>query len=500
MGTVKIISANCRGLQSKQKRYDVINYMKSKKVDILCLQDTHLKNEDEYNLKTMWNGDVILHGIHTNSRGVAILLNNTFEYSIKKFEKDSAGNMIILNLQISDISVKLINIYGPNTDDHEFYNIIGRHIDENEQDYIIWCGDFNLTLNPKLDCFNYSNINNPKSRQTTLNIIEEYNLVDTYRHFYPDCLRYTWRRHNPLKQARLDYFIVSSNLTDLIDNIDIKPGYKSDHSMLELKIVLNRFKLGKGIWKFNTSLLKDIEYLTQIRQFIKEEIARYAVPLYNLEKLDKIPTNQIQLTIEDDVFLETLILRIRGETLKYSSLKRKQKENSETELISEIEKLENENNPRDTNVINAKKQELFAIREAKMKGHYIRSRVQWLKDGERPTKFFCSLEHHNYLNKTIKKLKKNDNTFITNQKDILTELTNFYTRLFKSYDNTLDHIDLNALLKNANVHKLTAIQAKSLEGELKEEELSKALKDMKSNKTPGIDGFPAEFFKFFGSN
>ena len=60
-----------------------------------------------------------------------------------------------------------------------------------------------------------------------------------------------------------------------------------------------------------------------------------------------------------------------------------------------------------------------------MKGHYVRSRVQWLHEGERPTKYFCSLEQHNYLNKTIKKVKKKDSTLITDQGQILLEL-NFF--------------------------------------------------------------------------
>ena len=56
---IKILSANCRGIQSKEKRYDVINYMKSKNPDILCLQDTYLIPEEEFNLKTIWDGEVI---------------------------------------------------------------------------------------------------------------------------------------------------------------------------------------------------------------------------------------------------------------------------------------------------------------------------------------------------------------------------------------------------------------------------------------------------------
>ena len=41
------------------------------------------------------------------------------------------------------------------------------------------------------------------------------------------------------------------------------------------------------------------------------------------------------------------------------------------------------------------------------------------------------------------------------------------------------------------------MESNALEGPLKLDEISLALKNMKNNKCPGIDGFPAEFFKFF---
>ena len=40
-------------------------------------------------------------------------------------------------------------------------------------------------------------------------------------------------------------------------------------------------------------------------------------------------------------------------------------------------------------------------------------------------------------------------------------------------------------------------ESESLEGDIKYSELAEALKNMKNSKTPGNDGFPAEFFKFF---
>ena len=191
-----------------------------------------------------------------------------------------------------------------------------------------------------------------------------------------------------------------------MNKTDIIPGYRSDNSILQLDILLNKFHRGKGSWKFNTNLLKDINYLELINQCIQEEIIKYVVPVYNIEKIHLINEHDIHLRILDDLFLEMLILRMRGESVKFSSNKKRNENMKEMKFISEIQALEQNNDITKQETLESKKHELIQLREQNMKGHYVRSRVQWLHEGERPTKYFCSLEQHNYLNKTIKKVKK----------------------------------------------------------------------------------------------
>ena len=57
-----------------------------------------------------------------------------------------------------------------------------------------------------------------------------------------------------------------------------------------------------------------------------------------------------------------------------------------------------------------------------MRGVLIRSRVQWLAEGEKPSKYFCALEHHNYLDKTIKRKIKLNGNICTEQNEILSGL------------------------------------------------------------------------------
>ena len=78
-----------------------------------------------------------------------------------------------------------------------------------------------------------------------------------------------------------------------------------------------------------TTLLVDQEYLKLINQSIDEEVKKYAVTHSNSQILNETPVSDINLTITDDLFLEMILLRIRGETVKYSSKQRRLKDKNE---------------------------------------------------------------------------------------------------------------------------------------------------------------------------
>ena len=499
---MRVLSANCRGLREKNKRHDVLNYIKDLNADIICLQDTHWIESDLRALKSIWNHECLIHGKDTNSRGVSILFSNKIEYKILDTFKDDNGNVLAVTLNISnDFTFFIINIYGPNKDNPQFYQDIETLITKNTADYIILCGDLNVTLDPTMDSKNYSNkysINNPKSRRKILEIMENYSLVDTFRNLYPKLNRYTWRKPNSDKMARLDYFIVSNHLMDLIPETNIKYGHRSDHSIIELQIQLNKFQRGPGTWKFNSSLLKDKSYVELINKTIEQTIEEYTAPVDNPLNILDVPPNELTFTIDDTLFLDTLLMKIRGKTIHFGSIKKRTQNNREKKLIEEIELLESDPTLNHLNMlIEDKKVELQDIRNIKLKGNMIRSRAQWLDEGERPTKFFCALENKNFLDKTIKKVCNDLNETITDQKKILSAIETYYKNLFRSRDAELKNIDIEELFTNQNINKLTDVQKKSIEGELTISEIGIALKNMKNEKTPGLDGFTSEFFKFF---
>ena len=58
----------------------------------------------------------------TNSRGVAILLKNTFEYEVLEVSKDTQGNYLHLLLKLNSMTLSVITDYAPNNNDPAFFN------------------------------------------------------------------------------------------------------------------------------------------------------------------------------------------------------------------------------------------------------------------------------------------------------------------------------------------------------------------------------------------
>ena len=185
--------------------------------------------------------------------------------------------------------------------------------------------------------------------------------------------------------------------------------------------------------------------------------------------------------------------------ISYSSYKKKVKEKQEKDLRNEILILEEKVDEGSIQILENKKCELENIRKEKIKGKIIRSRIQWVEEGEKPTSYFCGLESKNFTNKIIPKVEKENGDVISKQKDILKEVKSFYENLYKNKDKSKGDkfSKLKEGLKDIKLKKLTDDEKKNLEGEITIEEAGLILKNMKNNKTPGSDGFSTEFFKFF---
>ena len=502
MGDIKICSLNCRGLGEFRKRRDVLNYLRQSDFNIFLLQDIHCSPRKENAFRNTWGSEIKVASFSHNARGVAIL-SKSVDLKYQRTQKDIAGNYIIARVRINDtIDVVLGSVYGPNSDDPNFFSGIESICSEmkgSEDIPVILGGDFNLALNHRVDTVNYRKENHPRAVKRVQCIMDDNNWIDIFREQNGEKRKFTWKLGAPpRKQARLDYFIVSEILQPMVFEADVIPGYRSDHSMITLGITLTPQRRGKGFYKMNASLLAESNYQDMIRQTIKESVATYALPVYTPKFVAENP-EEISLTISWSLFWETLVLNMRTQTITYAIHRSKKRKEEEAGYIQNIKRLENIDDSLVTEEeyreLASWKEKLEDYRKIKMEGIIARSRVRWYEQGEKSTAYFLGLEKRNYMNKIITALRNSDSVMCTNQDEIMNSLVSHFTQMFD--EQPIEQNSAEAYVDKINLKQLSDEQKKELDKPVTMEELGRALHIMHNNKAPGTDGFPTEFFKIF---
>ena len=96
-----------------------ICFLRKQNFSIYLLQDTHFHPSIEERIKREWGCDIFFASYNSNSRGVAILVNNNIEYKCLNVVQDPNGNYLILRIKVFDKDITIVNIYGPNDDNRQ---------------------------------------------------------------------------------------------------------------------------------------------------------------------------------------------------------------------------------------------------------------------------------------------------------------------------------------------------------------------------------------------
>ena len=128
----------------------------------------------------------------------------------------------------------------------EFENDLVNYLKELDKNKpVIYAGDLNVA-HKEIDLKNpKANEHNPgytiEERTAFSNLLDN-GFVDSYRYLYPDTIKYSWWSYRFNARAnnagwRIDYFIVSERIKELINDAKIHNDiYGSDHCPVELDI------------------------------------------------------------------------------------------------------------------------------------------------------------------------------------------------------------------------------------------------------------------------
>ncbi|XP_077862010.1 ATP-binding cassette sub-family C member 8-like [Saccoglossus kowalevskii] len=188
-------------------------------------------------------------------------------------------------------------------------------------------------------------------------------------------------------------------------------------------------------------------------------------------------------------------LKIQQLTKQYSARLANTYKQNKIKLNDEIKSIEQEiaNNPALSNKLDETKSLLEKLMMTESKGAAIRSRYKMLNENDAPTSFFFDLEKYKGNRKMMSQLKQPNGEVTELQSGMRKLAWDFYSDLF-SPDNVSPECQ-NVIL--ADLPQLNSIKRENCDAPITHEELTNAMKLISSNKTPGIDGLPVEYYKHF---
>ena len=494
MGDTIITSLNTRGLREQQSRKELFYWLTQQNTDITCLQETHSTIEDETTWKLQTNGEIYFSHGTSQSRGTCIIVNKKHIDNVKPVYTDDDGRVCIVQFSKNDKTFLIVNIYAPNVDDPTFFENVLNIINENEVKEIIICGDFNLVLNPDLDrtdCNRYK----PRAYEVLKKAIEEIELVDLWRCVNPEKVFYTWSRSTSttggktFSASRIDYALMTQGLANCTECIKYCPGYKTDHALIHIKISTTAERRGPGYWKFNSKLLHQKTFVNKCNEILECAPRKYAArnPADIWENCKKDVIKYAKM------YSKSLACERKRE---FSNLQSKLSEANESLHEVNAKAGFKANSTVRKNVLLHKaaiEQRLEELISKQTQSAAFRSRCKFVKDGEKNTRYFYSLEKRNFNKKTMSYIENSDGKIVSSSTDILEEQKKFYTKLYTS-DRSVEFG-----LKNDSASFISETEKCEMDSDISLEEFTNAIKTMPRDKTPGLGGLNTEFYQFFWS-
>ena len=385
--------------------------------------------------------------------------------------------------------LSLCNVYAPNDQVNQLQfmqELNNCLLDKSELTSLIIGGDWNCTLSKK-DKIGGAPWKLASYRNLILTTMEMFDLVDIQRMRHPKLRKFTYESKSLKLKSRIDFFLIAKNLSGDVKNSEIYHAIAPDHDAIYISFSRsNKSPRGPGLWKFNNTLLNDIQYVSTVRDTYAQACSYYS------HVSDK------------RLFWELMKMEIRSVTISFSKCKAKRISNREQELRRRIDQLdviicENFSSPYIDGVLreyDGLKTELKSIYEEKGKQTMFRAKCRWIENGERPTKYFFNLEKSNYNKKTISELRLHDDSTTRNETVILEQIENYYRNLYTS-DLTFSETAYDTFIDNVDSPKLSEDVQETLEGPLTYEECKKILETFQNDKAPGEDGFTVEFYTYF---
>ena len=402
------------------------------------------------------------------------------EYIVDDVQEPIKGR--IIKLSIKDLSKETAHrisvVYLPtlkNLDTNIITNIVHslRLPNENELSNYMIMGDFNFIDHEK-DKKNGLSAKDKQLNQIWIPFLNEMDMVDPFREQNPKRRVWSFLGTGVARNSRIDRLYVSAVHTNDITNMKYTHTPFAGHKVFSF-VIKKDIEWGKGYFKLNTSIFEDDEYEKLVAETLTE------VKVIN----NRNPSEKWEL----------FLLTMKTKSILYSTSRNRAKRRLKNELLRQITNIE-------TNQQTEEMEEHYAYLKGRLKEiedkeieGYIR-RVKFLAPYEKTEcdiSFYSKLEGQKRANDRISQLaERKDGEIFTDQENIMRISTEFYQKLYKT-EKVNERIQ-EKLLRNVKT-KLSKEKKIDLDKPFTDKEIEKAIEKLPNGKSPGLDGFPIEFYK-----
>ena len=294
MNSLKIVTINVRGIRDKKKRHILINWLKKRDFEIVCLQETFVTQESLSDIEKDFHEIGKYFASCTDSvhsRGVGILISHKInQWKLLNVHRDTEGRKVMINIKnLSGEVYSISSLYVPNNLQLriQFIKNCNDWVKQNAADVqnLVITGDFNTCY----DEFDRESSKLDKSADTFNEFIKKNDLIDSFRSANPCVKGFTYIHASDSKRnSRIDYILVSKPTVQAISSSSVISCPAPDHKALGTILNFNMNKRGKGYWKLNNSLLTDNAYKAIIRLDILHTINTYGSLISKQELIELI--------------------------------------------------------------------------------------------------------------------------------------------------------------------------------------------------------------------
>jgi exonuclease III len=464
----RILSWNVRGLNDGEKRLRVRNLLKYWKADIICLQETKLEIISNSLVRSLWRcpyADWCYLASSGASGGMLLMWDKRIVEKIDVFVGEYVLACSFRSVE-EDFSWAYAGVYGPNLDAFRssLWDELAGLISWWEMS---WCigGDFNVIRFPMERS---SGVRLNSSMLEFSDFIFEQGLMDLP--LAGGLFTWSNNQENPI-WSRLDRFLISPEWDAKFPGTLQKRLSRlcSDHFPILLDC--GGIHWGPSPFRFENMWLKSEGFVDRVRLWWASYHFQGSPSYIFSQKLKALKSDLKRWNDQEFGIVEIRKAKFLEELLAFDRL--------EEDLgLSPEDKI------RKGEVIRAL--EISILQEENSWRQ--KSRVHWLKEGDKCTKFFHRIANSNRRSNAMESLSINGSVS-SDQQVIRNHVAHFYETLFSEPYTWRPRLD------NLAFDTLDAVESSSLELPFEENEVFEVIKGMNRDKAPGPDGFSLAFFQ-----